>query len=393
MGTIYMNKIEETVMMKHGSLFSGIGGFDLAASWMDWHNVFNCERDPFCRTVLNHYWPDTESYGDIYQFNATNYRGCVDIISGGFPCQPFSQAGQRKGKEDDRYLWPEARRIIMEAMPKWIVLENVAGLFTILEPDSLSEMEIKEMELFCEDSKQEDNAVILRLQRRVIGTIISEIGTAGYLLPRLADGTPVVLCVPACAVGAPHRRDRVWFVAYSNSSGKGDNKADLTSGTERYTPQQEVESGRGQFPSEPVGFCTVPFDHLTNVVNEKNGYVQRTGNDGVKSCRPEKYQQHNTCKAHELLTSNKEQRKPGRKAGDHFGKIPSWNEWPAQPPLCSEHDGFPRNLDGISFSKWRGESIKAYGNAIVPQVALEIFRAIQNTEDNRATAAEDRTIK
>ena len=177
-------------MLRHGSLFSGIGGFDIAASWMGWRNVFSCEKDPFCRTVLKHYWPNTTHYEDIYDFRAAHYRGHIDIISGGFPCQPFSQAGRRKGAKDDRYLFPETIRIIKEARPEWIVLENVTGLFTILEPDSLSEMEIKAVELFCQDSEQPATSTIIRLQRRVIGSIVSEIGSAGYVLPTLEDGTP-----------------------------------------------------------------------------------------------------------------------------------------------------------------------------------------------------------
>ncbi len=204
-------------MLRHGSLFSGIGGFDIAATWMGWQNVFSCERNPFCQTILKHYWPNSHHYDDIFQFSAAQFRGGVDIISGGFPCQPFSQAGKRKGKADDRYLFPEACRIITEARPKWIVLENVAGLFSILEPDSLSEMEIKAVELFCQDDHQQADSTIVRLQRRVIGSIISEISAAGYVLPQLEDGTPVVLCIPAAALNAPHQRDRVWFVAHANS--------------------------------------------------------------------------------------------------------------------------------------------------------------------------------
>src|ERR1700744_4734139 len=100
--------------MRHGSLFSGIGGFDLAASWMGWENVFQCEKDVFCRRVLNFYWPKAVCYEDIRAFDATGYRGAIDILSGGFPCQPFSTAGRRKGTEDDRYLWPEMLRVIRE---------------------------------------------------------------------------------------------------------------------------------------------------------------------------------------------------------------------------------------------------------------------------------------
>jgi hypothetical protein len=112
-------------MFRHGSLFSGIGGFDIAATWLGWQNVFSCERNPFCETILKHYWPNTHHYDDIFQFSAAQFRGHVDIISGGFPCQPFSQAGKRKGKADDRYLFPEACRIIKESRPSGLFLKTL----------------------------------------------------------------------------------------------------------------------------------------------------------------------------------------------------------------------------------------------------------------------------
>src|SRR5205809_247742 len=114
--------------MKHGSLFSGIGGFDLAAEWMGWENCFHCEIDEFCQKILNYYWPNAKSYYDIKKTDFTEWNGNIDIVSGGFPCQPYSQAGKRKGKEDDRHLWPEMRRAIREIRPSWVVGENVSGL-------------------------------------------------------------------------------------------------------------------------------------------------------------------------------------------------------------------------------------------------------------------------
>lgn len=188
-------------MFRHASLFSGIGRFDLAASWMNWQNIFFCEIDPFCQRILKHYWPNTPLYEDIHHLDPAQYRGRIDIISGGFPCQPFSQVGKRQGKSDDRYLWPQTLRIIEATRPRWIVLENVTGLFTILEQESISEMEIKEIELFCSDKEYSATRTIVSLQRRIIASIISEINAAGYVFPRLQDGTPVVLCIPACSVG------------------------------------------------------------------------------------------------------------------------------------------------------------------------------------------------
>ena len=114
--------------MTHGSLFSGIGGFDLAAEWSGWKNLFNCEWEEFPRKVLKHHFPNAQQYGDIKEFDATDYHGRIDILRGGFPCQPFSVAGIRKGTEDERHLWPEMLRIIGECQPRWIVGENVRGL-------------------------------------------------------------------------------------------------------------------------------------------------------------------------------------------------------------------------------------------------------------------------
>jgi DNA (cytosine-5)-methyltransferase 1 len=111
--------------MKHGSLFSGIGGFDLASEWMGWENVFHCEWMEFPRKVLDYYWPNADSHIDICKTDFTKYEGTIDIISGGIPCQPFSLAGKRKGTEDERYLWGEMLRAIQEIKPKFVIAENV----------------------------------------------------------------------------------------------------------------------------------------------------------------------------------------------------------------------------------------------------------------------------
>lgn len=97
--------------MTHASLFSGIGGFDLAAEWAGWTNAFNCEIDPFCRKILKYHFPDAKQYGDIRTTDFAVWRDRIDVLTGGFPCQPFSLAGKRKGTEDDRYLWPEMLRV------------------------------------------------------------------------------------------------------------------------------------------------------------------------------------------------------------------------------------------------------------------------------------------
>jgi DNA (cytosine-5)-methyltransferase 1 len=116
------------IKLKHGSLFSGIGGFDLAAQWMGWENVFHCEWNDFGQKVLKYYWPNAKSYNDITKTDFTIHRGTIDILTGGFPCQPFSNCGSQNGTDDDRYLWPEMLRTIQEVQPWAIVGENVPGI-------------------------------------------------------------------------------------------------------------------------------------------------------------------------------------------------------------------------------------------------------------------------
>jgi DNA (cytosine-5)-methyltransferase 1 len=166
--------------MRHGSLFSGIGGFDLAAQWMGWENIFQVEWDSHCQKVLAKNFTNVKRYGDIKEFDGTQYRGTVDILSGGFPCQPFSHAGKRKGESDDRYLWPEYLRIIREIQPSYVVGENVAGLVSM------------------EDGKTLDG-------------IFSDLEGEGYETEQFI--------IPACSVGAWHRRDRIWIVAYGSNKG------------------------------------------------------------------------------------------------------------------------------------------------------------------------------
>jgi DNA (cytosine-5)-methyltransferase 1 len=162
--------------MKHGSLFSGIGGFDLAAEWMGWENVFHCEWNPFGQKVLHHYWPQAIQYHDITQTDFTIHRGRIDILTGGFPCQPYSMAGKRLGKEDERHLWPEMLRAIREIAPRYVVGENVLGLTNW-------------------------NGGL------VFDEVHTDLESAGYEVQAVV--------IPAAAVNAPHGRDRVWFVAYA----------------------------------------------------------------------------------------------------------------------------------------------------------------------------------
>ena len=347
--------------MNHASLFSGIGGFDLAAEWMGWTNVFNCEWEEFPRTVLKHHFPNAIQYGDIRELRATAYAGRIDILTGGFPCQPYSLAGKRKGKEDERHLWPEMLRVIRECSPRYVVGENVRGLVGWNGGLVFEEV--------CADLEAEGYAV-----------------------------QPFVL--PAAGVGScPHRRDRVWFVAYNNDPDRpqkrlqarrevnvyGTKREGNASDTDGLRLQHTEESGSvGQSKGETRGRATESAQANGGVRNASNSYrgglerAEEIGRDGLNVEREGIVgnASDTMCTRGRQDNGQRESRQSNQKS-----QVPNWENFPTVPPVCGGDDGLPKELDGITFSKWRRESIKAYGNAIVPQVALQIFKAINLYEN------------
>jgi DNA (cytosine-5)-methyltransferase 1 len=254
-----------------GHLFNGIGGFALAAHWMGWANVMHCEIDPFCNKVMNKHFPNSYQHEDIRTTDFTIWRGKLDLITGGFPCQPYSTAGKRKGKEDDRHLWPQMLRAIREIQPRWIVGENVRGL-----------------------TNWNGGLVFDEVQ--------ADLEAEGYeVLPFL---------LPAYAVQGQHRRDRVWVVGHlpdtSNLRFNRFNQAEIGHKHERWRQAQRF-------------------------VNP----LYRRGNKFYRDDRSE---------------------------------------------VSRDINGLSERLDGITVSDWEEKSIKAFGNAIVPQVAYQIFKAIEQYE-------------
>jgi DNA (cytosine-5)-methyltransferase 1 len=260
--------------VRHGSLFSGIGGFDLATQWMGWENVFHCEWNEFGQKVLKYYWSKAISYHDITKTDFTIHRGQIDILTGGFPCQDASTAhthGQgQKGLEGERTgLWKEMVRAIEEINPKYIVAENVENI------------------LRTNDGRD-------------FRTILSNLARMGY-------NAEWRVC-RSSEVGAAHHRSRMYLVAYSNCI--------------------RMEEGKSFF---------------SNVVQEisqkRRSVIGTTSSVGIS--------------------------------------------WSIEPSVCFMDDELPNRLDGITFSKWRNESIKAGGNAVVPQVVYQIFKAIQEYDRQR----------
>ena len=386
--------------MTHGSLFSGIGGFDLAAEWMGWENKFHCEWNEFGQKVLHHYWPNAEQFTDIKKSNFTKYANRIDILTGGFPCQPYSSAGKRLGKEDDRHLWPEMLRAIREIQPRWVVGENVRGL-----------------------TNWNGGVVFDEVQ--------ADLEAEGYEI------TPFLL--PACAVNAPHRRDRIWFVAHSTCT------------SERTNELRGIRCENGQIGgqgSQTFYDATRPngIEGLTTNSNS-NGLHQRNSNNEVNTSEGRVNAFSNTNKSNgngdvadtectglehgdktrNLPSEEGKTRRERSESTNEFeadgngecnvadscciglegsiqtrindkqgwdiqqrGKISKhifkngsgiqFKNFPTISPVCIGDDGISDRLDSITFPKWRNESIKAGGNAIVPQVVYQIFKAIEQYE-------------
>ena len=226
---------QEAGKLTHLSLFSGIGGLDLAAEWAGFTTVGQCEWADYPTKVLEKHWPNVPRWRDIRTLTGESFyertgMRTVDVISGGFPCQPFSVAGKRRGKEDDRYLWPEMLRVISELRPAWVVGENVAGIVNM-----------------------------------ALDQVYADLENKGYSVQ--------ALIIPACAVDASHRRDRCVIVAYCNNR-------------QRITEDETIQAGRTS-----VGYGGETLADTESIRLQGN----RTKREQVSGTRPEKAQPERRC--------------------------------------------------------------------------------------------------
>ena len=431
--------------MNHASLFSGIGGAEVAASMMGWQNLFHCEIQEFPRKVLDYWFPNSESYEDITKTDFTKWHGKVDVLTGGFPCQPFSLAGRRKGADDNRYLWPQMLRAIRQIHPTWVVGENVNGIKTMVESCQVTQMGRT-------DNLFEENYLYREESRFTLDKICADLEAEGYSVQPLV--------IPACAIGAPHRRDRVWIIAHRSDpraetvqqegqdgicsarpsphtqcdghspQGHGNQRARAKKSKKRKNRPQSRSRRHGSGKTS-----TYTLQHRRHEVHQDHQSQFPDGartdslggqwsssysyGNGGKTLQPSEGTERTGCKRDvqpkERSTSpewtdrlSRLQRHDAHAISERLeGMYQSWGEeserkciwrdfarhceeghwkhFPTQSPVCRRNDGIPFDVDSltISFPKWRQESIKAYGNAWVPQVAYEIFRAIEAEEENK----------
>lgn len=411
--------------MRNASLFSGIGGAEIAAAWLGWENLFHCDINEFGSKVLGYWFPQSKEYNDIKTTDFTEWRGRVDILTAGFPCQPFSVAGKRGGADDDRYLWPETLRAINEIRPAWFVGENVFGIASMVLPGA-------EADMGRTDDIFEEGNLYRTEQRYVLDRICQDIEDAGYSVQ------PCV--IPACAVGAPHRRDRVWFVARrkddrsfedTECDGRGDRVAKER--TEELEQRMSGAGARGRLcgdtadtqrrgggevhqdlqPGQPDGEvthgdgCQRPsansscsereaLEEMPGAEGSRGRSVPQQGERGDEAERTgglSGVQRVDTVSDGDGLLGGhgEDEVVSGERGFDAFGdacescpipRFQGWENFPTQPPVCRGDDGIPFDVADLSipFEKWRKEAIKALGNAWVPEVAYEIFRMIQKVE-------------
>lgn len=322
----------------HLDLFSGIGGFSLAAESVGFKTIGFSEIDPYASAVLKKHWPEVKNYGDIRNIKGNEFKD-VTLITGGFPCQPFSVAGKKRGDSDERFLWPELARILCQVRPRFALFENVPGLLAI------------------------DGG-------RTFNRILSDISSVGYdCLWNL---------VPACAVGANHRRDRIWIVAYSrHHAGGSEFKCECessskepfgmceteladTNGIRRIHRKAEVKSAEGRLDAFGQSWSSREDVADTGLYTEGREELGR--NEERSPTYPTGCSQ--------VLDSNSQglerQWEESERVKSQFRDIsdPSW--WSAEPNVGRVAHGIPKRMDRL----------KCLGNGIVPQVAAIFLKEL-----------------
>ena len=277
--------------MKVLDLFSGIGGFSLGLEWAGMSTVAMCEKDPYCRKILAKHWPHLTIHEDIRNLDGNQYADSIDVVCGGFPCQPFSVAGKQRGSDDDRHLWPEMLRVIQESRPRWVIGENVLGFINMALDDVQADLEREH-----------------------------------YTVRKFV--------LPAVAVDARHRRDRVFVIAYANSPSIWDI-------SERQAQRRDhLQAGRQTFTPHHGASQSLAYSHDTRIQgSEKPRSHEEIGK--------EPNDQHlERCSRSSVRLSNTERQ----------------TCWLPEPRVCRVAHGVPNRVDRI----------KGLGNAVVPQLIQAI---------------------
>jgi len=318
------------MVMRLLDLFSGIGGFSYAAEKLvgGYETVAFCEQDEFCQKVLRKHWKDVPIYDDVRTIDAARL-GRIDIVAGGFPCQAVSQAGLQKATEDDRWLWDEMLRIIQDCKPRWVIGENVVGLININEGVLFEQVQ-------------------------------TDLEKEGYSVQSVV--------IPACAKNAPHRRDRVWIVGYSNATN-----------TKRMGWEQRSKIREA---SEREGWAN-KFSNSSSTVREREDVANT---EGINRYDNEIVRKHGKAATQEVFRnrnciSNTQGQKSKKSACRATQRKMGYLDDGISRGLLRHFDREPEHIPRVTTGeKDRSKKLRSLGNSIVPQVAAEIFNAIKVAE-------------
>jgi len=328
--------------MNHLDLFSGIGGFSIGLEKVGFNTIAFCEKEDYCRMLLQKHWKGVKIYNDIKECKGEEIKetyGRVDILTGGFPCQPYSVAGKQKGTADDRYLWPEMFRVIKEVQPTFVIAENVRGIINIQDG-------------------------------MVFETVCSDLESEGFEIQ--------TFIIPAAGVGAPHKRERVWIVGYSKHNGslttkikRGDNKIDDRTEERKNTTLEPERAGRSR-DNETMENTRRKL-HERSSVGEKN-------EDEARKENANKFERSSSESASNVANTESEQsiskyyrEQPGETSEQEQIKSRGSNSWTLREASWLSEPNVGRVVNGLP---GRAHRLRGLGNAIVPKIAEEIGRSI-----------------
>ncbi len=318
-------------MLRHVDLCSGIGGFSLGFEWAGLSQpILFCDINSWCRDILNKHWPNVPITEDVKELadDPAAVPDC-DILTAGYPCQPFSVAGDRQGEEDDRHIWPHIRKIVAYKRPTWVVFENVYGHVSM-----------------------------------GIDKVLTDLETDGY--------TTRTFVVPACGVNAPHRRDRVWIVGYTEHARPS--ATEVTRGAEETSDRGEEGQdtpGQSQRTGEPGNDGSLETSARTGDVGNPSGGRQRGFNGG----RHGQKSSDGCSDVPDTSRARCEEQWWGEPTQTQYEAAQRGDWWLSEPPLGRVAYGIPNRVDKLT----------GLGNAIVPQIAMQIGLTIK-----RLTEIEDK---
>ena len=336
--------------MKHLDLFSGIGGFALGLQRVGFETIAFCEIDKYCQLLLNEKWKGVKIYNDVKEITKEKFKAdgieLPEIITGGFPCQPFSVAGKQKGTNDDRHLWPEMFRIIKELKPKWVIAENVRGLINI-----------------------QDGVVF--------ETVCTNLESEGYEVQTFN--------IPAAGVGAPHRRERIWIVANAKCNNETRKIQGSNGAQDQIQREHRQENSTSRVISGTSAIRQTDHGYEKNVANSNSGNVE-TGRErqrGVCGENTKEGQSSNVTSSSETMANTESSHRNDNEINSGNGESEAqevlrdgssirgesaW--WDFEPNVGRVANGLPGRV----------HRLKGLGNAIVPKIAEEIGKAIMKAE-------------